>query len=135
MIDRIVEIRERSIKTIKLISASDYYIKGHFRTYSVYPGMLLLEGVKQSATLLASCQGSSCSSPVQAGLMEELTVRFLQPVIPGDTVLFEVKAGERSGDTGRVTYEGTGTVDGSAILRAAFTVPERNCVCTSTRWK
>ncbi|WP_270166442.1 3-hydroxyacyl-ACP dehydratase FabZ family protein [Paenibacillus sp. SYP-B4298] len=131
MFDRVVDIEEQRIATIKLISFSDYYIAGHFPSYSVYPGMLLLEGMKQSAVLLSTC--AHCANDVESGLpgMTELSVRFLRPVVPGDTVRFEVNAAWAMDGTDRDRYEGRGTVEGISVCLASFTLPRRRCVCTS----
>ncbi|WP_068776340.1 3-hydroxyacyl-ACP dehydratase FabZ family protein [Paenibacillus sp. FJAT-26967] len=88
MVDRIIDRSAARITTVKLISASDFYLQGHFPSYSVYPGMLMVECILQSAELLlGQRQGGGCAGP--SYIVSEIASRFLSPVTPGDTVVFE----------------------------------------------
>ncbi|MVO98869.1 3-hydroxyacyl-ACP dehydratase FabZ family protein [Paenibacillus lutrae] len=88
MVDRIIDRSAARITTVKLISASDFYLQGHFPSYSVYPGMLMVECILQSAELLLG-QRQGVGSVGPSYIVSEIASRFLSPVTPGDTVVFE----------------------------------------------
>ncbi|WP_217559664.1 3-hydroxyacyl-ACP dehydratase FabZ family protein [Paenibacillus sp. GbtcB18] len=87
MVDRIIGESDRAISTLKNISSSDFYLIGHFPSYSVYPGMLMVECILQSAELLLRRQSSGKPGDCRFG---EIASRFLSPVVPGDSVRFDV---------------------------------------------
>ncbi|MFS0836947.1 3-hydroxyacyl-ACP dehydratase FabZ family protein [Paenibacillus sp. 1P03SA] len=87
MVDRIIGESDRAISTLKNISSSDFYLIGHFPSYSVYPGMLMVECILQSAELLLKRQ---FPGRPESCLFGEVASRFLSPVVPGDSVRFDV---------------------------------------------
>lgn len=88
LVDRVLHSdRAAHISTCKLISLSDYFLQGHFQDYSVYPGVLLIEGIRQSVYLLLEPDRSVEQSPIE---FLDMQVRFLSPVTPGDIVKFSV---------------------------------------------
>jgi 3-hydroxyacyl-[acyl-carrier-protein] dehydratase len=91
LVDRIVDIRgdEHGIG-IKNVTANEPQFVGHFPNNPVMPGVLLLEGMAQTA-------GTLCirSLPGQAkpGLVYFLTIdkaKFRKPVIPGDVLEYHM---------------------------------------------
>ncbi|MEH6989551.1 FabA-like domain protein [Cytobacillus firmus] len=104
LIDKIISKEEDMIITMKLISHSDYFLIGHFPSYSVYPGVLLLEGIKQSSMEL-DCIRDSNPYKIQA--------RFLNPVLPGMIVTYKINV-KKSENTIQLKAEGTS--DNSTIL-------------------
>lgn len=99
------------IVTKKLISHSDFFLQGHFADRSVYPGMLLIEGMLQS-TQLFHPQGSvpSVLSPFR------IRARFLEPVRPGNTVQYELDL--NIAEPNGVSVVGKGSI-GSKIVAMA----------------
>ncbi|MFD2673328.1 3-hydroxyacyl-ACP dehydratase FabZ family protein [Marinicrinis sediminis] len=96
----------------KLVSSSDHYVRGHFPEQSIYPGVLLAEGMVQTieAVLLHE---KICMKLVEA------TSRFLRPAVPGDEVHFVVKICDRQAD--RWVCEGTGFVDEQQMIHSTMT--------------
>lgn len=82
--------------TMKLISHSDYFLIGHFPSYSVYPGVLLLEGIKQSSLELDCIRGLN---------PYKIQARFLNPVLPGMIVTYKINV-KQSEDTIQLKAEG-----------------------------
>lgn len=81
LIDKIISKESDMVVTMKLISHSDYFLIGHFPSYSVYPGVLLVEGIKQSAMEL-DCIKNQNPYKIQA--------RFLKPALPGMIVTYKI---------------------------------------------
>jgi len=117
LVDRIVEIRgDESCIGIKNVTANEPFFQGHFPGQPVMPGVLLLEGMAQSAgAICALMQGSS--RPLQKVYF--LTVdkaKFRRPVVPGDCVKFHMQRIAR-----RKTmwwYRGEAKVDGALACEA-----------------
>jgi 3-hydroxyacyl-[acyl-carrier-protein] dehydratase len=91
MVDRIIDIHgdERGIG-IKNVTMNEPQFMGHFPNNPVMPGVLLLEGMAQTAGVLCIRSGAAKPKP---NLVYFLTIdgaRFRRPVVPGDTVEYHV---------------------------------------------
>ena len=49
LIDKVVSINKNKAQTIKYITNSDPFMEGHFKSFKVYPVVLLVEVLAQSA--------------------------------------------------------------------------------------
>jgi 3-hydroxyacyl-[acyl-carrier-protein] dehydratase len=117
LVDRIIEIRgDQSCIGIKNVTANEPFFQGHFPGQPVMPGVLLLEGMAQSAgAICALLQGAD--RPLHKVYF--LTVdkaKFRRPVIPGDRVEYHMQ---------RITrrkkmwwYRGEAKVDGALACEA-----------------
>lgn len=113
LIDQVVECTFDQITCTKHVSSSDLFLVGHFPAASVYPGVLLLEGLRQAADLLLARNGAGAAAP---RLME---ARFLAPVLPGHTVVYTVSATE-TGAVGEWRVNGRGRVGEQEVVRATL---------------
>lgn len=102
----------RRIRCIKQISASDFFLLGHFEYRSVYPGVILLAAFRQAAELLLAAEPGR--TPGVPTALSEVDARWLQPVIPGDRVTIEVTAGNGA------KWHASATVAGQMVARAVF---------------
>jgi 3-hydroxyacyl-[acyl-carrier-protein] dehydratase len=123
LIDKVVQyVSGKQIVTKKHISTSDFFIAGHFPSYSVYPGMLLLEGLKQSAELLNYLsdheRSLSENSSYTRFLMTSCDARFLLPAVPGDTIEYIVEL--VSSVDGLFEYRGEGLKNDKVGIRAKW---------------
>jgi len=111
LIDSIVE--DGTLTARRMISTSDHFMKGHFASYSVYPGVLLIEGLKQIAEyyMIEVLKRSR-------NLTEKVTARFLNPVFPGDVVHFSVECIAVNGKA--VEFTGFGEVGAQTVLKASI---------------
>lgn len=111
LIDKVLSISHRKkIVTLKNISNSDIYLWGHFPSYSIYPGMLLLEGLNQTAELLMK------NSAYKGWTISKSSSRFIQPVIPGDSIIFTVEIVREDSQT--LVFKCIGEKDSQVIIRA-----------------
>ncbi|KAF2959723.1 3-hydroxyacyl-ACP dehydratase FabZ [Thermotoga sp. 38H-to] len=111
LVDGVIEESEDRIVAFKNISISDPVFQGHFPEYPIYPGVLIIEGLAQTAgiLLLKSVEGI----PLFLGIDE---ARFKKEVRPGDRLIYEVKKlGEK---LGTVQVEGIAKVDDKIVAKA-----------------
>jgi 3-hydroxyacyl-[acyl-carrier-protein] dehydratase len=92
LVDRIIEIQgdNRGIG-IKNVTANEPHFVGHFPGNPVMPGVLVLEGMAQTAGTLCIRAHPGQAKP---GLVYFLTIdkaKFRKPVIPGDTIEYHVE--------------------------------------------
>ena len=91
MIDRIVDIRgDESGVGIKNVTINEPHFLGHFPDNPVMPGVLVIEGMAQTAGVL--CLRNM--SLEERHLMFFLTIdkaKFRKPAIPGDTLEYHVQ--------------------------------------------
>jgi len=92
MIDRIVEMRgDESGIGIKNITANEPQFLGHFPNNPVMPGVLMIEGMAQTAGVL--CLSQMDEAARKNAMFYFLTIdkaKFRKPAIPGDVVKYHV---------------------------------------------
>jgi len=90
MVDKIMEIQEESIIGVKNITMNEPIFTGHFPGNPVFPGVLQIEAMAQVGGIFAL---SKVDDPhlYSTYFMKINNVKFKQKVIPGDTVVFELK--------------------------------------------
>ena len=114
LVDRIVEIDppHRAVG-IKQVTANEPHFEGHFPTYPVMPGVLIVEAMAQVGGVAV------LSSPDYAGKLALFAgidkVRFKRQVKPGDTLRIEVELAQIRRGIGMGS--GTATVDGDLACR------------------
>ncbi|HED04106.1 MAG TPA: beta-hydroxyacyl-ACP dehydratase [Candidatus Fraserbacteria bacterium] len=104
MVDRVLESSERQIVTLKNVTVNEWFFAGHFPGDPLMPGSLILEGMAQSAGLLA--QG--LAQPEQRALGYLVGVeaaRFRRRVVPGDQLIYRAELLRRRGELFRVGVE------------------------------
>ena len=103
MIDRIaaLDVGGRSIRSACTVPRESTIFEGHFPTYPLMPGALLLECMAQTCGWLVTAINGFTAMPFLVGVKE---AKFRTPVFPGDELEFE----------GRVVHEGSGYAIGEA---------------------
>jgi 3-hydroxyacyl-[acyl-carrier-protein] dehydratase len=89
LVDRVLEVKAgESIVAYKNLSANEPYFDGHFPENPIFPGVLLLEAMAQSAGILGFCtQGKTNEDGSTYYFAGANAVRFRRPCIPGDRVM------------------------------------------------
>lgn len=89
LIDRIVDIRgDESAVGIKNVSANEPHFTGHFPDNPIMPGVLLIEGMAQTAGAICARKQGGASNSVYFMTIDN--ARFRRPVVPGDRVEYHV---------------------------------------------
>jgi 3-hydroxyacyl-[acyl-carrier-protein] dehydratase len=118
MVDRVVDIRGEEFGIgIKNVTANEPQFQGHFPTNPIFPGVLLLEGMAQTAGVLCVLSRSD-DSPSYVYFMTIDDAKFRKPVIPGDTVEYHMTLHKRRRNMW--WYRGEAKVKGDLVAEATL---------------
>jgi 3-hydroxyacyl-[acyl-carrier-protein] dehydratase len=91
MVDRIINVRgDESGIGIKNVTANEPQFLGHFPNNPVFPGVLLIEGMAQTAGVLCIRSIRATEKAKQVYFLTIDKARFRKPVLPGDTVEYHM---------------------------------------------
>jgi 3-hydroxyacyl-[acyl-carrier-protein] dehydratase len=92
MVDRIIEIHgDESAVGIKNVTFNEPQFTGHFPGNPVFPGVLLIEGMAQTAGAICMLAQLGGDGPKQVYFLTIDKAKFRKPVVPGDTVEYHVR--------------------------------------------
>lgn len=116
LVDKIMEITEEGIIGVKNITMNEPQFTGHFPGNPVMPGVLQIEAMAQVGGIFAL---SKVEDPhlYSTYFMKIDDVKFKQKVIPGDTIVFELKLLSPI-RRGLVNMGGVAYVNGKAVMQA-----------------
>ena len=91
LVDRIVQAHgDESGIGIKNVTANEPQFEGHFPGRPIMPGVLLIEGMAQTAGALCVASHMEKGKPSLVYLMTIDKAKFRKPVVPGDRVEFHM---------------------------------------------
>ena len=117
MVDRIFDMSgDQSCIGVKNVTINEPFFQGHFPQFPVMPGVLIIEGLAQTA-------GALCVHSMGTGYKAELVyfmgidnAKFRRPVVPGDRLEYHVR---KIRNRGRVwKFYGEAKVDGLVAAEA-----------------
>ncbi len=118
LVDRIRDIDgDRSCVGIKNVTFNEPQFTGHFPVRPIFPGVLLIEGMAQTAgAICVHATRAQQKKPEQVFFMTMDKVKFRKPVIPGDVVEYRMtKLNQRRS---MWWYRGEAYVDGGIVAEA-----------------
>ncbi len=90
MVDRVIDIHgDESGIGIKNVTINEPQFQGHFPGNPVFPGVLMIEGMAQTAGIL--CIAATGARPKSVYFLTIDKAKFRKPVRPGDTVEYHMK--------------------------------------------
>jgi 3-hydroxyacyl-[acyl-carrier-protein] dehydratase len=117
LIDKIISLESgKVIKAVKGVSLAEEYLADHFPTFPVLPGVLLLEGLIESASWLVREAENFAHSMI---LLEEArNVKYKSFVAPGAQIEYTVEA--KTIEENISSFTGFGLSGGEQIVEAKF---------------
>lgn len=117
LVDRMYDMKgDESCVGIKNVTMNEPFFQGHFPQYPVMPGVLIIEGLAQTA-------GALCVSSLQEDYKAELVyfmgidnAKFRKPVVPGDQLHYHVRKIRNRGRVWR--FFGEARVNGQTVAEA-----------------
>ena len=103
LVDRILEVEpgKRAVG-LKNVTADEPFFQGHFPGQPVMPGVMIVEAMAQVAgIMMLTCPQYRGRIPFIAAID---SVRFYQPVIPGDTLIIEATIEWVRGLLGKINF-------------------------------
>jgi 3-hydroxyacyl-[acyl-carrier-protein] dehydratase len=117
MVDRVLELEPgKSVKTLKNVTGNEIQLLGHFPDFAIMPGTSIIEAIGQSASLLFSHTTGKGMNPREFMALAAVNdMRFLAPVLPGHTIVMEVKILKMTEEAALI--EGVAFVDDTVVTR------------------
>lgn len=130
LIDKVVSLElGKEIKAVKSVSLSEEYLADHFPTFPVLPGVLLLEGLVESASWLVRCTENFAHSMI---LLEQVrNVKYKSFLAPGGTIEYTVQV--KTIEENISSFVGSGLSDGERIVEAKFGLRHFNLADENSR--
>ena len=117
MVDRVINMRGDEFAVgIKNVTINEPQVLGHFPERPVFPGVLMIEGMAQTAGVLCA---RANGMPTRARSVYFLTIdkaKFRHPVVPGDTIEYHMTKMARK--KSMWWYRGEAKVAGQVVAEA-----------------
>jgi 3-hydroxyacyl-[acyl-carrier-protein] dehydratase len=132
MVDSVLSLEPgKNIRTVKNVTGNELQFLGHFPERAVMPGTLIVEAIGQSASILFSKTTGSGTRPGEflvLGAINEM--RFLVPVVPGDTMQMDIQVLKFIGDFALI--EAVATVNGTLVAKGKLGFARRGFEAAQT---
>lgn len=91
LIDKVVNIRtDHSGIGIKCVTINEPQFAGHFPTRPVYPGVMMIEAMAQTAGVIGIKSVEGTEQPRAVYFLTIDKCKFRRPVLPGDTIEYHM---------------------------------------------
>ena len=118
LVDRILDYeRGNWIRGVKNISIGEQVFQGHFPKQPVFPGVLIVEAMAQTAGCLVTLDIPNPEEKIMY-FMSIDGVKFRKPVVPGDQLVMEIKILTIKRNIAKM--RGEAFVDGNKVAEAEF---------------
>ena len=117
LIDRVINIRaDYSGIGVKNVTYNEYPFLGHFPDRPVYPGVMMIEAMAQTAGVIGIKSVEGVEKPSAVYFLTIDKCKFRKPVSPGDTIEYHMtkKARKRN----MCWYRGEARVAGQLVAEA-----------------
>ncbi|MDR2733977.1 MAG: 3-hydroxyacyl-ACP dehydratase FabZ [Spirochaetota bacterium] len=118
LVDRILDYTEDTITGIKNVTINEPFFQGHFPGHPIMPGVLIVEGMAQCAGCLMLRNVEKPEDHVMY-FMSLNNIKFRKPVLPGDTLIYKMKAISSTGRAAKI--KGEAYVEDKKVCEAEMT--------------
>jgi len=117
MVDRLTQMKaDESCVGIKNVTFNEPFFQGHFPGFPVMPGVLIIEGLAQTAGALCVHNLGQDYKPQLVYFMGIDRAKFRKPVLPGDQLEYHVRKVRSRGRAWR--FYGEAKVNGQIVAEA-----------------
>jgi len=119
LIDRVEHVVLDSEATgIKVVSGNEPYFVGHFPDFPVMPGVLIVEALAQTASVMVAATIPNLTAGKLVFFTTVEKAKFRRPVRPGD--MLELHVGKNTNKGPFWKFAGKASVDGKIVAEADF---------------
>ncbi|QMU57572.1 MAG: 3-hydroxyacyl-ACP dehydratase FabZ [Boseongicola sp.] len=120
LVDKVIDIDgTKSGVGIKNVTMNEPQFQGHFPDMPVFPGVLMVEAMAQTAAVIAGVGLNLADKDFGVYFMAIDNVKFRRKVGPGDTLRMAVETVRGGGKVWK--FKGLASVDGELACECAFT--------------
>ncbi len=120
LVDKVLDMNgDDSAVGIKNVTVNEQVLQGHFPGHPIFPGVLILEALGQTAAITAMNHLGRSSKDYVVYFMSIDGAKFRKPVGPGDQLELHVKKEKNRGKVWK--YHGQAKVNGVVHAEAHFT--------------
>ncbi|MBS3848184.1 3-hydroxyacyl-ACP dehydratase FabZ [Devosia sp. J2-20] len=120
MIDKIIKINgDETAVGVKNVTFNEPIFQGHFPENPIFPGVLIIEGMAQTAGAIVIKHDSNSGKKNIVLMLGVDKAKFRKPAGPGDVIEFHIAKIQRRRNVGR--YKAEAIVDGTVIAEAEIT--------------
>jgi 3-hydroxyacyl-[acyl-carrier-protein] dehydratase len=117
LVDRLQDMDgDESCVGIKNVTINEPFFQGHFPQFPVMPGVLIIEGLAQTAGALCVASLGEDYNPQVVYFMGIDKAKFRRPVVPGDQLHYHVRKLRSRGRVWR--FYGEARVNGQVVAEA-----------------
>ncbi len=121
LVDRVTEVDENTIVGYKNVTINEEFLQGHFPTYPIMPGVLIVEALAQISGILGFILNDQ--KPTEGSLFlfaGAERVRFKKQVVAGDQLVLKSELVMQK--RGIYKYQCTASVDGIVAATAEIMI-------------
>jgi 3-hydroxyacyl-[acyl-carrier-protein] dehydratase len=117
LIDRVIDIRgDYAGIGIKNVTVNEPQFQGHFPGRPIFPGVLMIEGMAQTAGIIGMLSSMENQRPTAVYFLTIDKCKFRKPALPGDTIEYHMRRINRK--RAMWWFHGDAKVNGNVVAEA-----------------
>jgi UDP-3-O-[3-hydroxymyristoyl] N-acetylglucosamine deacetylase/3-hydroxyacyl-[acyl-carrier-protein] dehydratase len=92
LVDKVIELSNTRIVGIKNVTFNEPPFQGHFPDRPVYPGVMMIEAMAQTAGVIGIKSVEGTEKPRAVYFLTIDKCKFRKPVLPGDTIEYHMRS-------------------------------------------
>src|SRR5882757_2775021 len=117
LIDRVINVRSDFSGTgIKNVTINEPQFTGHFPGRPIFPGVLMIEGMAQTAGVIGMLSTGETDRPTAVYFLTIDKCKFRKPALPGDTIEYHMRLMNRK--KAMWWFHGDAKVNGVTVAEA-----------------